>query len=137
MDTEVDKVVWDEPKMDQVLSNLVSNALKFTPEGGTVSIELAPTSNRENEDPELLFKVSDNGIGIPEKDIATLFDHSHQSRRIGTDGEKGSGMGLDIVRDYIEMHDGRISVESDDDAGTTFFITLPYHHDVSAGVENE
>lgn len=112
----------DRQKMDQVLGNLVSNALKFTPEGGTISINL---HERTAED-EVDILVSDTGVGIPQKEIEKLLGtNGKKTVRSGTRGEKGSGIGLDIIKQFTELHGGKVLIESNEGDGTTFIIRLP------------
>lgn len=109
----------DQNKIEIAINNLVSNALKFTPSGGKVHIEIF----QQND--ELFIKVNDTGIGIPEKMQSNLFKDTHKYSREGTNGEVGTGLGLDIVQLYVELHGGKIWVESDLKIGTTFYITIP------------
>ncbi|MFH5884363.1 response regulator [Halalkalibaculum sp. DA3122] len=112
----------DRQKMSQVVGNLVSNALKFTPEGGTVSIELS--EKRDENEVEIL--VSDTGMGIPKEEIKKLLGNNGQKTvRLGTRGETGSGIGLDIIQQFTELHGGKVLIESDEGEGTTFIIRLP------------
>lgn len=110
----------DQNKIEIAINNLVSNALKFTPSGGEVSVSV--TSN----DDQVVIEVTDTGIGIPEKMQSDLFKDPQKSSRLGTSGEVGTGLGLDIVQLYVELHDGKIWVESTLDEGTSFFIQLPH-----------
>lgn len=109
----------DQNKLEIVLNNLVSNALKFTPSAGTVSVE---AHSREED---VFFKVIDTGIGIPEKMQSDIFVNPEKSSRDGTGGETGTGLGLDIVQLYVELHKGKVWIESKLDKGTTFFISIP------------
>ncbi|WP_421774543.1 hybrid sensor histidine kinase/response regulator [Gracilimonas sp.] len=109
----------DQNKLEIAINNLVSNALKFTPSGGKVAVHVT-----EN-DSSIEIKVQDTGIGIPEKLQEDLFTNAKKSSRNGTNGEVGTGLGLDIVQLYVESHNGEICVESELDAGTTFFIKIP------------
>jgi len=111
----------DRKKMDQVLGNLVSNALKFTPRGGTVSIML-----EEDRDERVKIIISDTGVGIPDEELDTLFENADNSKAIreGTLGERGSGLGLEIVKHFTELHGGEVDVESEVGEGTTFVISL-------------
>lgn len=109
----------DQNKIEIAVNNLVSNALKFTPSGGKVLTEIL------QEDNQLLIKVRDTGIGIPEKMQADLFKNTQKHSREGTSGEVGTGLGLDIVQLYVELHGGKIWVESDLSEGTTFYMTIP------------
>ena len=110
----------DTVKMEIALNNLVSNALKFTPSRGDVFI-LACIS-----DQNLVISVQDTGIGIPDSMIDKLFISNGKDRTtIGTEGEIGTGLGLDIVQDYIHLHSGTITVSSVESEGTTFTIHIP------------
>jgi signal transduction histidine kinase len=101
---------------DQVLSNLLSNALKFTAEGGHISVRIW------GDGPTLHIEVSDTGVGIASDQLPYVFDKYYQ---VGQARSKGAGLGLAIARDIIEAHGGRIAVESAENVGTTFRIELP------------
>lgn len=111
----------DPNKIEIAINNLVSNALKFTgsDEGAKVHAKIKQVNN------DVLISVSDTGIGIPEKMQEDLFTDNKNSSRTGTSGELGTGLGLDIVQLYVEMHGGEIWVESELKKGTTFYIKLP------------
>lgn len=109
----------DEDKFMQVINNLISNSLKFTPAGGKIEVNI-----KEN-DKDILVTVSDNGIGIPEKFHATLFDKFTEARRTGLQGERSTGLGMSIIKTIIEWHNGEIWFESKENEGTTFYLTLP------------
>lgn len=109
----------------QILNNLVSNAIKFTPEGGHISIKVVPSQDR------CVLVVEDDGIGIPEEILKDLFDSGKPTTRNGTTGEKGTGFGMPIVKMFVEKYNGTIDVESKcidshpDDHGTKIKISLP------------
>ncbi|HEY0093664.1 MAG TPA: HAMP domain-containing sensor histidine kinase, partial [Archangium sp.] len=109
-------VECDRDRFFQVLSNLVGNALKFTPEGGTVTVEVAP---REDV---MRFSVKDTGPGIPAEALPHLFEPFWQVE--GT-GKKGTGLGLTISRGLVMAHGGALEVESEQGQGSTFSFTLP------------
>lgn len=109
----------DDLKFLQVITNLISNSLKFTPDGGTITITL------EEEEESVLVKVADTGVGIPEEFHASLFDKFTKARRQGLKGEKSVGMGMSICKTLVEWHQGQIWFESEVNVGTTFFIRLP------------
>lgn len=111
----------DEPKLVQAINNLVSNALKFTGENGAIDIAL------KEEDKNILITVSDNGIGIPEKHHAALFDKFTNATRPGLHGEASQGLGMSIIKTIIGWHHGEIWFESRENVGTTFYIRIPCH----------
>lgn len=131
-------VCFDPERLDKVFMNLLSNALKFTGEGGSISITLS-----EDED-NCLINVSDNGDGISEKDIVNIFDRFCQSDRTSPRKHEGTGIGLALAKELVELHGGSISVESrhiqkyPDDHGSTFTVILPKgikHFEKRANVE--
>lgn len=108
-----------------IIRNLVSNALKFTPQGGQVLIRA-----KENDE-TILIQVSDNGVGIPTEKLNDLFQLQAKKSTWGTDGEKGLGLGLQLVHDFVSLNQGRIEVESTPDKGTTFSVWLPAFEEVT------
>jgi signal transduction histidine kinase len=106
----------DPRRAAQILSNLVGNAIKFTPEGGSVVLQT------EVIDREVQFTVSDSGPGIPADEVAHVFDRHWQSR---TGDRSGFGLGLSIAKQLVEGHGGHISVASRLHQGTAFSFTLP------------
>ncbi len=109
-------VFCDRGRMLQVFSNLIGNATKFTPEGGSITVRVEP------RDQEVWFFVTDTGPGIPEDQLPRLFDRYWQAKRTA---RLGTGLGLTIAKGIIEAQDGRIGVESQLGVGSTFFFTLP------------
>ncbi|WP_303310182.1 PAS domain-containing sensor histidine kinase [Hymenobacter sp. BT730] len=105
-------------KFGRVLDNLLSNALKFTPAGGCITIGLQEYNGHTR------LKVQDTGIGIPGKLHTNLFDKFNPSRRAGLQGETTTGLGLFIARQIVELHGGHIWLESREQEGSTFFIEL-------------
>jgi two-component system, sensor histidine kinase and response regulator len=112
-------VFCDDNLMSTVIRNLVSNAVKFTHEGGTIT--LSSSTNGEMEE----IAVYDNGIGIGEEDIPKLFRIDVHHTTEGTANEKGTGLGLIICKEFVEKHGGKISVESEFGKGSAFRFTLP------------
>lgn len=109
----------DEAKFMQTVNNLISNALKFTKSGGTITIHI-----RELEQ-SVLFSFSDDGIGIPKEYLSKVFDKFTKARRNGLNGEPTIGLGLSIVKTIVEWHQGKIWCESEENNGSTFFIEIP------------
>lgn len=115
----------DPYRLKQIVLNLIANAVKFT-ERGKVVISVSLKSG-EDHNARLLIQVSDTGVGISEKDLPFIFDEFSQvinNKRM--DWQKGSGLGLPICKKLVELHEGRISVSSIIDQGTTFNVELPY-----------
>lgn len=109
----------DVMKFLQVMNNLVSNAIKFSPDNGDITVSL------EEQEGKVLITVADNGIGIPDHLQPVLFDRFTKARRPGLRGEKSIGLGMSIIKTIVELHQGSISFESREQQGTTFFIRLP------------
>ena len=112
------ELLGDENKIFSMLTNLVNNAIKFTPENGTVSVSAHLVNN------ELVVKVSDSGMGIPKDDLNKIFGRFYRVHRPGKQ-IPGTGLGLAIVKEIAMRHDGRIDVESQVEKGSTFTVYLP------------
>ncbi len=106
----------DKDKLTEVIVNLLSNAIKYTPSGGNISIGLSGTRN------EIRFEISDTGPGIARKDFYKLFD---KFERITAERYEGTGLGLSIAKDIVELHKGKIWVESELGKGSKFIFTIP------------
>lgn len=111
----------DQDRLKQLLLNLVNNAIKFTPDGGTIKLEAYQQGGRA------LLVVSDTGIGISEADQKRIFDRFFQAdhSRVHREGHDGAGLGLSIVRWIVQAHEGEIKVDSTLGKGTTFTVSLP------------
>ncbi|GAB4269013.1 MAG: hypothetical protein Kow0080_12270 [Candidatus Promineifilaceae bacterium] len=110
----------DEQKIERVLTNLISNAIKYTPEGGEVFVDTAVDGRYA------LITIRDTGYGIPEDELPFIFERytrvkKHQTVAIGT------GLGLAIVKSLVEAHNGEITVKSKEDEGSTFTVKIPIH----------
>ncbi|HEU5085971.1 MAG TPA: GAF domain-containing sensor histidine kinase, partial [Roseiflexaceae bacterium] len=112
--------VYDDVRLEQVLDNLVSNAIKYSPQGSPVRVRLW----REGQ--EVLLTVSDSGIGIPAADLPHVFERFYRSANADDRHFPGLGLGLYICRTIVEQHGGRIWVTSNVGQGTTFHVALPY-----------
>lgn len=114
------EIVFADPNMlNTILRNLISNAIKFTREGGNITIY------SEETETEMIFSVADTGIGIEPEKIATLFDHSQIYSRKGTANELGTGFGLMLCKNFVTQHGGKIWAQNNPTEGTTFKFTLP------------
>jgi PAS domain S-box-containing protein len=110
----------DNNMTDVIFRNLISNAIKFTPENGTIKV-----SAEIINDDLVEIRIADTGIGISKEDISKLFRIEHKLSKTATDGEKGSGLGLILCKEFTEKQGGTIRVESQLDKGATFILTFP------------
>ena len=123
VDERLGELTGDERKIKQILLNLLSNAVKFTPEGGRVDVDAV------SSDGVVEISVSDTGIGIAPQDQETIFE---EFRQVGTDyaqKREGTGLGLTLTRKFVELHGGKIWVESELGRGSRFIFTLPIDHE--------
>jgi two-component system, NtrC family, sensor kinase len=123
IDEAVGDLVADERKVKQILLNLLSNAVKFTPEGGRVGVTATAA------DGVVTIAVSDTGIGIAPEDQAAIFEEFRQVGREDARKQEGTGLGLTLAKKFVELHGGRIWVESHVGQGSTFSFTLPVRLD--------
>ena len=109
----------DEDRMEQVLTNLIDNALRHTEKDGSVIVRLSRDAS------DLLMEVEDTGYGIPKEDLPFVFERFYKADKARTRGKSGTGLGLAIAKNIVERHDGNLSVESEIGVGTKFIIRLP------------
>lgn len=109
----------DLSKMWQVIYNITDNAIKYTPQGGVVKLKL------KNEGDFCRIEISDNGIGIPEEDVDRIFDRFYRVDKARSRESGGTGLGLSIVKDMVELHEGKILLDSKVGEGSTFIIIIP------------
>lgn len=117
-DNDLPKAMFDSDGIMQVLTNLISNSIKFTPENGQVSVFV------QHKGEDLVIRVNDTGTGIPKEALTKIFDPFYQAHQHGQQ-VKGTGLGLPIVKKIVMAHNGRIEVESEVGQGTTFSVFLP------------
>lgn len=124
------KIYYEPEKIEKIMHNLLSNALKFTPEGGKVSVQLSVISNQLSAklitDHWLLITIRDTGIGIPEEHLPHVFDRFYQVDSSATREHEGTGIGLALTKELVELHGGEISATSEEGFGTTFVVRLPF-----------
>jgi signal transduction histidine kinase len=116
---KIPEVIMDDQKMDQVLNNLISNAIKYSPSNTTIQVKL------ENKNDRVLISVQDEGQGIPEAELDKLFKPFSKTSVKSTAGEKSTGLGLVIARKIVDGHNGKIWVESKVGKGSTFYVEVP------------
>jgi signal transduction histidine kinase len=113
------KVEADRALLQQAVYNLAENAIKYTPEGGQVTVRVRSRPG------ELLYEVQDNGIGIPPADQARIFEKFYRGSQREARAQRGSGLGLAMVRSIAEQHGGRVWLESQQGQGSTFYLLIP------------
>lgn len=114
-------VLADEERVQRVVTNLLHNAIKFTPEKGTITVH----AYLANDEAAVVISVEDNGAGIPAEDLPRIFERFYKSDRARTRHRGGTGLGLAISRHIVQAHNGRIWVQSKEGNGSTFYFTLP------------
>jgi signal transduction histidine kinase len=112
----------DEKLVRYILTNLLGNALKYSPQGSAVQLDLTCHPDK------VVFRIQDEGIGIPLKDIPRLFESFHRASNVAT--TQGTGLGLALVKQCVDLHGGHISVDSVLGKGSTFTVTLPSLHSI-------
>ncbi|RZL51126.1 MAG: ATPase [Pedobacter sp.] len=112
-------IAIDSMKFLQVINNLISNAIKFTAYGGIIGLSV------QNKPKSVIVSVADNGIGIPKELQPTLFEKGLKELKLGLDGQNSGGLGMNIIKTIVELHQGVIWFESEEGKGSTFYIELP------------
>ena len=118
--------VWieiDTDKMTQVIDNILNNAIKYSPDGGKITVTMKTT------DDQMILSISDQGLGIPKQDLPRIFDRFYRVDRARSRAQGGTGLGLSIAKEIIKQHDGFIWAKSEYGKGSTFTIVLPYDKD--------
>ena len=113
------EVYADENSLHFIIRNVISNALKYTKKGGEIIVSASESSDG------IALKITDSGIGIPNEKLARIWQLDKKSSRQGTHGERGAGIGLSMVKDFVERNQGKIHIESKESVGTTVTILLP------------
>lgn len=128
---------FDEDKLEKILFNLLSNAFKFTHDNGKITIGLDVIDRDSPDNPldgsldTVVIAVTDTGIGIPKEKQELVFERFFQSDQPSNLLRKGSGIGLSLTKEFVKLHNGLITLESEVDKGSTFFVYLPVNHEVS------
>ena len=116
---DIPDVNGDRERIEQVITNIVSNAVKYTPDGGKIDMTVG-TSGKN-----VFVRVADNGIGIPEKDLPRLFDRFYRVDKARSRESGGTGLGLSIAQEILNQHKGSIEISSKYGKGTSVLITMP------------
>lgn len=119
------KTHFDQDKMERIIFNLLSNAFKFTKEGGEVSLNMFIRAAADETKPVFCIEVSDTGIGIAHQSKDRVFDRFFMDNNVSSILNQGSGIGLSIVKEFVELHGGQITVESELGKGTVFLVSMP------------
>jgi two-component system phosphate regulon sensor histidine kinase PhoR len=122
---DLPEVMVDSERMQQVVANLLHNAIKFTPAGGEIHIRAYLTDDDSTANGEVCVEVEDSGIGIAKRDLGRIFERFYKSDRARTRAGGGTGLGLAIARHIVQAHGGRIWVRSKEGRGSTFSFTMP------------
>ena len=118
--------IWveiDTDKLTQVIDNIMNNAIKYSPDGGTITVSIKTT------DEQLILSIADEGLGIPKQDLPKIFDRFYRVDRARSRAQGGTGLGLAIAKEIIKQHQGFIWAKSEYGVGSTFTIVLPYEND--------
>lgn len=110
----------DTDKMMQVIDNIMNNAIKYSPDGGVITVRLTQNQNH------VILSISDQGLGIPRKDLGKIFDRFYRVDKARSRAQGGTGLGLAIAKEIVEAHHGKIWADSSEGHGSTFYISLPY-----------
>ncbi len=117
------QALWIEIDTDQmmrVIDNIMNNAIKYSPDGGTITVRLQQRQN------QVLLSIADQGLGIPRKDLSKIFDRFYRADKARSRAQGGTGLGLAIAKEIVNAHGGKIWADSREGHGSTFYISLPY-----------
>jgi signal transduction histidine kinase len=115
----------DSVRIEQVINNLLTNAIKYSPNGGQIEVHVSPRRNDQDKIEELSVMVKDEGIGIAARDLPHIFERFYRAETLTNSSISGFGIGLYLTKELVQAHGGRIWVESIKGQGSTFFVVLP------------
>ena len=118
-EVDIPLITADKQRIEQVIVNIISNAIKYTPEGGHIDLKVSSTKSNT-----VVLQITDNGIGIPEDDLSHLFERFYRVEKSRSQDAGGTGLGLAIAKEIIEAHGGNISISSKLNVGTSVRIEL-------------
>jgi DNA-binding response OmpR family regulator len=141
--TNIDALImtFDDDKIEKIITNLLSNAFKFTPEGGQITCALEKisevTNNTSSNRHYIVLTVKDSGVGIPERDLGKIFDRFYSVSRSGLGKYEGTGIGLTLVKELTLLHQGEITVKSREFEGSEFAVKIPVIDYKTGGIQAE
>ena len=118
---DLPEITIDPDRIIQVMINIISNAIKFTPKDGTIAVGAKLSGSAD----QIEISVADTGVGIPAEDLPKIFGKFQQAKNRSQGDKSGTGLGLTIAQELVHLHGGKISVDSKEGEGTTFTFTLP------------
>jgi len=124
-DVKHEDIITDKLRLNQVLLNILSNAIKFTPAGGTISFRLIEEPSSRADTADFVFRIKDNGIGMSKEFQKTIFEAFTRERTSTVSGTQGTGLGMAITKNIVDMMGGSISVESEEGKGSEFIVRIP------------
>ncbi|MBE6123546.1 MAG: response regulator, partial [Erysipelotrichaceae bacterium] len=124
-DVKHENIITDKLRLNQVLLNILSNAIKFTPAGGTISFRLIEEPSASADTANFVFRIKDNGIGMSKEFQKTIFDAFTRERTSTVSGTQGTGLGMAITRNIVDMMGGTITVQSEEGKGSEFVVRIP------------
>ena len=124
-DVKHEDIITDKLRLNQVLLNILSNAIKFTPAGGTISFRLIEEPSSRADTAIFVFRIKDNGIGMSEEFQKTIFEAFTRERTSTVSGTQGTGLGMAITKNIVDMMGGTISVQSEEGKGSEFVVRIP------------
>jgi signal transduction histidine kinase len=124
LDGNLPAVFGDSVQLRQMIENLIGNAIKYTGEGGRIKV----SAHQEND--QIIFRVEDNGLGIPAADQAKIFERFFRAKNVSPQSQ-GTGLGLAITKSIVDNHRGRIWVDSKEEEGSTFSVVLPVYEELN------
>ena len=136
-DVKHEDIITDKLRLNQVLLNILSNAIKFTPAGGTISFRLIEEPSSRADTANFVFRIKDNGIGMSKEFLKTIFEAFTRERTSTVSGTQGTGLGMAITKNIVDMMGGSISVESEEGKGSEFIVRIPCRIGESKGVSEK
>ena len=136
-DVKHEDIITDKLRLNQVLLNILSNAIKFTPAGGTICFQLTEEPSSRADTADYVFRITDNGIGMSKEFQKTIFEAFTRERTSTVSGTQGTGLGMAITKNIVDMMGGTISVQSEEGKGSEFIVRIPCRFGESKNISEE